>query len=372
MELLSPFRRHDRLILYPNRITCTNYQVRKESFVTEYYRKEYEAFMGINSIDESKKERMLAVREIKKYSFALSKNSRKQINESIQSLYYLSPKRKQQINKESFYQNYKASFITLTLPSVQVHSDIEIKEVLNNFLSTLRFHGLKNYVWKLEIQRNGNIHFHLIIDKFFHYYYLQALWNKNLEKLGYVSAYTRKFINMSFEDYYKNTKALEHVNNLKFRASDEVISGRYYQGTSTGWRNPKTVDVRKIDNEKMLISYLSKYIGKSIREDKSEVGVNEMSENDVNRLSSIGRCWGRSESLSKLKYKNALDSEAIEFIRDIAKKYPKAFVVMVYDYCSLIYINSKEAPREFKSVQNAILVGNAKLYNYPFPDICPN
>ena len=34
--------------------------------------------------------------------------------------------------------------------------------------------------------------FHLVIDKFFHYYYLQALWNKNIEKLGYVSNYSEK------------------------------------------------------------------------------------------------------------------------------------------------------------------------------------
>lgn len=372
MELLSPFRRHNRFILYPNRITCTNFQERKESFVTEYFRKEFEKLIGIDHEQIKIEQRMQAVRAIKKYSFNLSKTSQNAIKQSIQSLYYLSPRRKQQISKESFYQNYKASFVTLTLPSVQVHSDTEIKKVLNNFLSTLRFHGLKNYVWKLELQKNGNVHFHLVIDKFFHYYYLQALWNKNLEKLGYVSEYTRKFSSMTYEDYYQNTKVLELTNNVKNPASDEVIRGRFNHGQQTKWKKPKTVDVRKIENEKQLISYLSKYIGKSIREDKADVSTTEMSENDKYRLESIGKCWGRSESLSKLKYKNALDEETIQYIKSIADKYPKAFTILIYDYCSLIYINSKEIPNSFKAVQKAILIGNAKLYNYPFPEINPN
>lgn len=369
MNLHSPFTRHDRFILYPNRITCTNFPVRRESFVTEYFRKEYEKFIGIDHEQIKIEDRMAAVRSVKKYSFNLSKTSQNAIKQSIQSLYYLSPSRKVQINKESYYSSFKASFVTLTLPSTQIHSDTEIKKILNNFLSTLRFHGLKNYVWKMELQRNGNVHFHLVIDKFFHYYYLQALWNKNIEKLGYVSNYSEKFSSMTFDDYYKNTRVLEKINNIKNPASDEVIRGRFNHGIQTKWRKPKTVDVRKIDNEKQLITYLSKYIGKSIREDKANVSTDEMSENDRIRLESMGKCWGRSESLSRLKYKNALDTDAIEFLKDIAKKYPKAFTIMVYDYCSLIYINSKNAPNSFKAVQKAILISNAKLYNYPFPEI---
>lgn len=369
MNIHSPFLRHNRFILYPNRITCTDFKVRKESFVTEYFRKEFEKLYLNNEVINEKRERMLAVKSIKKYSYQLSKHSQNQLKQSIQSLYYLSPKRKQKINEQSYYQNYKASFITLTLPSVQIHSDTEIKKILNNFLSTLRFHGLKNYVWKMEIQKTGNIHFHLVIDKFFHYYYLQALWNKNIEKLGYVTAYQRKFENMSYEEYEANTRMLEQINKVKEPATREKIQSRYELGKQNKWRKPKTVDVRKIDNEKQLISYLAKYIGKSIREDKANPNENQLTSKEKERLESIGKCWGRSESLSRLKYKNALDTETIEFLKRISKKYPKAFTILAYDYCSLIYINSKEAPNSFKAVQRKLLESNAKLYNYPFPEI---
>src|SRR5690606_10603167 len=113
MNIHSPFLRHNRFILYPNRITCTDFKVRKESFVTEYFRKEIERMYINNEVINERKERMLAVKSIKKYSYQLSKHSQNQLKQSIQSLYYLSPKRKQKINEQSYYQNYKASFITL-------------------------------------------------------------------------------------------------------------------------------------------------------------------------------------------------------------------------------------------------------------------
>jgi hypothetical protein len=59
-------------------------------------------------------------------------------------------------------------FLTLTLPSTQHLLDNEIKRVLlTPFIELLkRKYGLKHYFWRAEAQRNGNIHFHLVIDCF--------------------------------------------------------------------------------------------------------------------------------------------------------------------------------------------------------------
>ena len=62
-------------------------------------------------------------------------------------------------------------FVTLTLPSVQRHEDNVIKQqILKPFIEELKErYGVKYYFWKAEIQENGNIHFHLIIDHYIHY-----------------------------------------------------------------------------------------------------------------------------------------------------------------------------------------------------------
>lgn len=369
MELLSPFTRHDRFILKPSKITCTNTRNDRESYITRYWNKKLIEIEKTSKDLEKKREIMQSVRELKKTSFNLSKQSQNEIKQSIQSIYYLSPKRKEAISKEKYISNYKCSFITLTLPSTQIHSDKEIKEVLNNFLSSLRYHGLKNYVWKLELQKNGNIHFHLIVDKFFHFYYLRALWNKNLNKLGYIDRFREKFSKMSLNDYIQYRREYEQVNKIKEPTSVEILKNRYEIGKNENWKNPNTVDVRNVNTNQQLVSYLAKYVQKSIKKDEKESSLTDMTELEIERLSSIGKCWGRSESLSQLKYKNSFDTDLIDFVKNLTKKYPDAFVISCYDYCSIIYLKEKQMPSSIKNFFIKMLRCNAELYNYPFPQV---
>lgn len=81
--------------------------------------------------------------------------------------------------------------ITLTLSSKQRHSDKEIKaEILQPFIRFLiRNYGLLYYFWRAEKQQNGNIHFHVLIDKYIDKVKLQELWNGYQDKLQYVCEY---------------------------------------------------------------------------------------------------------------------------------------------------------------------------------------
>lgn len=84
---------------------------------------------------------------------------------------------------------YKINFITLTLPSAQCHSDKEIiKRIFSPFMEAWvkRSPGLL-YVYKIEVQDNGNVHFHVVTNTFYHYRKLREDWNRACEKLGYVS-----------------------------------------------------------------------------------------------------------------------------------------------------------------------------------------
>ena len=101
-------------------------------------------------------------------------------------------------------------FMTVTLASEQIHSDSEIKrKLLNPFLSELSRLCLKkkdsgsqssgdltiNYLWRAEKQKNGNIHFHLIIDRFIPVQTVNAIWNRIQDRLGYVMRSSAMFPN---------------------------------------------------------------------------------------------------------------------------------------------------------------------------------
>jgi len=64
---------------------------------------------------------------------------------------------------------------------------------LEPFLKKLKYsYNIVNYFWRAEPQANGNIHFHLVIDKFVDKIDLQEIWNYNQNKLGYVDRYYEK------------------------------------------------------------------------------------------------------------------------------------------------------------------------------------
>lgn len=120
--------------------------------------------------------------------------------------------------------HFMINFITLTLPTVQAHEDGEItNKCLGNFLDVCKKNvGLSNYIWRAEAQGNGNIHYHLVTDKFIGHKEIRKWWNNSLQLLGYIDAYEAKW---------------KH-------------------------RNPNSIDVHSVKHVNRLSSYLSKYMSK--------------------------------------------------------------------------------------------------------------
>lgn len=281
-----------------------------------------------------------------KTSINLSKASQKKLKDTVSLLYYLAKPRTVQISSKKFIYNFRLSFITLTLPSQQVHTDVEIKNTcLNNFLNTMRNRfGLKNYVWVSEIQENGNLHFHLVFDLYIHHKAVRYYWNKSLELLGYVSAYRNKMNSLSLKEYSE----------LRKLPVSQVASA-YYKSVKEGWSNPPTEQAVTIFNTKNLVNYLAKYVTKNNKDVRQE---NEA------RAETWGRGWGRSSTLSKIKFISHFDwdsiSSAINRIADI-----KSFTVhRVYDYCEVIYFQLSKVPTAFMKWLNRKMVELGITYNF--------
>ena len=80
------------------------------------------------------------------------------------------------------------TFGTVTLSREQKDSDKAIKRLmLNHFIITLkRKAGIRNYLWIAEKQKNGNLHFHLLLDRWIKHKDFRQYWNDVQNCNGYL------------------------------------------------------------------------------------------------------------------------------------------------------------------------------------------
>jgi hypothetical protein len=79
------------------------------------------------------------------------------------------------------------TFITLTYPSnPQISAQQCKRQHLNNFLIELsrRFAGVE-YLWRAELQNNGRLHFHILVNKYIDRHWLASKWDNILKRNGF-------------------------------------------------------------------------------------------------------------------------------------------------------------------------------------------
>lgn len=259
---------------------------------------------------------------------------------------------------------YKLTFITLTLSATQTHSDKEITgTLLNSFLNAMRRKwDVDKYIWKAEKQENGNIHYHILTDRFIHWKEIRETWNHIQGNLGYIDRYSEKMKEF-FKDGFKMS------DNPKDKRSKQKQLKAYNDGIKTGFRDPNSTDIHALYKVKNIPAYISKYISKPItkteRTKKIDTLLNEIEvlkntlpdlqtkfesmsygveymetaklidrvqreitekEKELNELKNkgvTGRIWGQSQSLSKIKnftdVENAKDIPDIEIVDKVAR-----------------------------------------------------
>lgn len=237
----------------------------------------------------------------------LSLKAYKRIKKSINWLEYIAEKK---VNKKNV--EYKVSMITLTIPSFSEEiEEKRLKKVLNQFLTYARTtYNLKSYVWKAELTKAGNLHYHLLTSEILGFADVRMKWNNLLLKEGLLNDYILKFGSMSKCDYKKlRFDQCEKYGNVY---NESQVMQAYMYGCRTNWTSPRSVQIDEISIEDSLAGYLSKYISKSA---KHEGGKDE----NVNILK--GRIWGCSRNLSmsnKLSFKiEQDDTKYIQMLHDL-------------------------------------------------------
>lgn len=239
----------------------------------------------------------------------ISPTALRKITKAIDYALYLATPKKLPATLHGKHFTFRLNFITLDLSSEQIHSDNEIKRLIfQPMLNCLRQKWkVINYIWRAEKQANGNIHFHVITDKFIPWLHLRNDWNKFQQNLGYVTRY--RLNQLEF-----------HKSGFKFRPELSVNwpyqaqIKAFKQGMANNWDSPNSTDVHSLKNVSNIKQYFVKYFTKSTQSDHERP-------TDKKQFSNLeGRLWGCSERLSNITGARAdIDSQLDEELQRIIK-----------------------------------------------------
>jgi hypothetical protein len=119
------------------------------------------------------------------YTGRVTPGMRKRLTRAIEHLVQISRLEKVQLG-----------FMTLKMPDDKVMYDAALisKKCLAPLMQWLnRQHGFKNGVWKAELQKRGQLHYHVIIDCYVDCKELNKKWNYLLKKHGFMDNHFAKF-----------------------------------------------------------------------------------------------------------------------------------------------------------------------------------
>lgn len=149
----------------------------------------------------------------KSYSGTITSGAKKRLTKAISLLVQSTKTREIKNPITRKYQSFKLSFITLTIPQCNVLPDAKFcnKNLLEPMLRVLRrrYH-MKNYVWKLELQRNGMVHYHLTSNVFINHVTLKEEWNKILDRNDLLNDYRSRTGNV-----FPNSTDIKSVRNIR-------------------------------------------------------------------------------------------------------------------------------------------------------------
>jgi hypothetical protein len=244
---------------------------------------------------------MIEGEKIKTYAGEMSNGSVRRIKESCELMFAISVKKWYNHPLTGKRLSFRIGFLTTTLSAPQgMITDRELKKgLLEPFLRKLKKYGLRNYIWKAERQRNGNLHFHIFVDCFLDITDTRNIWNRLQAKYHFISDFGKKH----------------------------------------GHHDPNSTDIKPVQTQEGMTQYMIKYMLKPTKKgEQLEIGREIDNKN-------TGKCWDCSKPLKErnctAEFCEAGEYELIDQgVRDGELKEIKT------DYC-WIYIFSGENYRDY-------------------------
>ncbi len=263
------------------------------------------------------------------------------------------------------------TFLTLTLCSKQKHDDKYIKRyMLYPFLEYLKdYENVTAYVWRAEAQENGNIHFHILANRFIKWRNIRTKWNSIQRKEGYIKEYQNKFKVMSLEDYTnfrleeyneklqqfkdkynekvqkckdKGLKAPKYNKDYEPKFQIDKVTKAYEYGVKSFWNDPNSTDIKKMDRIYNTVAYMTKYMAKNKKYGTAKEGEENAQPEEKTTIRPIeGHLWGKCDNIDKAEILELQLTEDLEsFIRTI--RLDKDNFIVEKDYFCLYYFGKTD------------------------------
>lgn len=189
----------------------------------------------------------------KPYSGEITEHSKRRMRRALEILFSISPRKWIHNPTTGKKYSFRIALQTLTLSAEQGNiSDRQIKkDLLEPYLRKMREKGMRDYVWKAERQKNGNLHFHILTNTFIPAGEIRLIWNRLQYKLGFITKFYEKH-------------------------------GHY---------DPNSIDVKKVKNESGMVNYMLKYMLKEVDKSKS------LEEDEERESYNTGKVWDCSLNL---------------------------------------------------------------------------
>jgi hypothetical protein len=255
--------------------------------------------------------------EVRANQTMLSRKAAKRMGVAINALIYSASWKTVYVQDTGKYFRYKVNFITLTLPARQMHSDRDIVRLaLSKFLEawSKRRPGLL-YCWKAEVQDNGNIHFHITSNAFYHYQKLRDDWNHYMQALGYITLQGNPSPNST------DVHSVANIKNLPAYLAGYMLKKDLYCRPLKRWHKMyKKKLLANKENLCVLPRNYFKYIKRQID----------------------GVIWSASKPL--LQTNISLHAEDPAIIQDVNRILARPDLINQYDYCSIVYLEADAFP----------------------------
>ncbi len=129
----------------------------------------------------------------KAYSGQMTTGSKKRIKKAIDILVQKSPQKIIWNSVSGKHQPFTLNFVTLTVSCMRnISANEAYKNLMKPFLRKMRKMGGFSYIWKAELQKRGQIHYHLATNTFLPWQSIRDSWNNLQRKSGYLKQYGLK------------------------------------------------------------------------------------------------------------------------------------------------------------------------------------
>jgi hypothetical protein len=209
----------------------------------------YEPQYSLSLSAKWKQQKLSNFKEKKNYSGAVTLHTRKRISKAVTLMSQASEKKIIFNPITNRKEKFQFNFITLTISKFEKH--LTPKEaypiIFKPFLQWLtKSKNVNTYIWKSELQKNGQLHYHIVTNTWIHWKEIRNKWNYLLSKNGLL------------DNYIKNHN---HA-------------------------NANSTDVHRVHHVKSMSRYLHKELSKSIQ----------------NSTATRGKIWDCSTNLKGEKY----------------------------------------------------------------------